>query len=296
MGTVTLPTELERTIFEITAFSAPECIPKLVLVAWRVKIWLEPILYRTLFFPADHDHYHLMVPFLGTLASKPAAFFARSTRHLLMIEVDPFVMRSILSACSQVENLWVMTMSTSSSEGIHSLLPLVSSLPNLKHLYINLVALFAGAAIDFAHPIFSHLTHLELIGYETFSLETDLDTWRGLACLPCLTHLSFDDPSFIVFCPHLLEACQSLRVLVALWGTRSIEREQKRPDSLVWRLRTDFRFVMTTCALWEHDWLRGANGGKDYWGRAEEFAASRRAVGDVASSNWMPDVEEEEDV
>ncbi|KAF7377257.1 hypothetical protein MSAN_00146000 [Mycena sanguinolenta] len=116
MSPVTLPADLERTIFEITAFAAPECIPRLVLVAWRVKIWLEPILYRTLVIEGKR---HNLIPFLDTLASKPAAFFADSTRHLFMDDFDPSAMRAILSACSQVENLWVIN----TSAGTHILLP-----------------------------------------------------------------------------------------------------------------------------------------------------------------------------
>jgi hypothetical protein len=34
-----LPIELERQIFEICASSRPVLIPKLMLVAWRVKQW-----------------------------------------------------------------------------------------------------------------------------------------------------------------------------------------------------------------------------------------------------------------
>ncbi|KAJ7938116.1 hypothetical protein B0H13DRAFT_1852046 [Mycena leptocephala] len=37
--TTKLPTELERTIFEITALSRPLSISTLMLVAWRVKKW-----------------------------------------------------------------------------------------------------------------------------------------------------------------------------------------------------------------------------------------------------------------
>ncbi|KAJ6482766.1 hypothetical protein C8R45DRAFT_1100017 [Mycena sanguinolenta] len=150
--------------------------------------------------------------------------------------------------------------------------------------------------IDFTHPVFSRLTHLELIIYTSFLLETNLDAWLGLSLLPRLTHLSFNETSFIVLCPHLLQACQSLRILVALWGTQVISREEQRPESLARRLRNDFRFVLTTCALYKEDWIRGANGGKDYWTRAEEFAAARRAIGDVASSNWMPDLRDEVEV
>ncbi|KAJ7629850.1 hypothetical protein B0H17DRAFT_1091096 [Mycena rosella] len=47
LSTPALPPELERQIFEICALFRPVSIPKLMLVAWRVKQWIEPILYRT---------------------------------------------------------------------------------------------------------------------------------------------------------------------------------------------------------------------------------------------------------
>ncbi|KAJ7224649.1 hypothetical protein GGX14DRAFT_557508 [Mycena pura] len=46
----TLPAELERQVFELTALSRPVCIPRLMRVALRVKQWVEPLLYRTLIF------------------------------------------------------------------------------------------------------------------------------------------------------------------------------------------------------------------------------------------------------
>ncbi|KAJ7495503.1 hypothetical protein FB451DRAFT_1387524 [Mycena latifolia] len=48
-----LPLELERQIFELTAVSRPVSIPNLLRVAWRVKHWVEPLLYRTLVIGAD---------------------------------------------------------------------------------------------------------------------------------------------------------------------------------------------------------------------------------------------------
>jgi hypothetical protein len=38
----TLPTELERAIFELAAFFDPDSLPVLLLVAHRVKIWYCP--------------------------------------------------------------------------------------------------------------------------------------------------------------------------------------------------------------------------------------------------------------
>ncbi|KAJ7887124.1 hypothetical protein B0H14DRAFT_2696630 [Mycena olivaceomarginata] len=43
-----LPPELECTIFEIAALARPKMIPSLILVAHRVKHWVEPLLYRVI--------------------------------------------------------------------------------------------------------------------------------------------------------------------------------------------------------------------------------------------------------
>ncbi|KAJ7121829.1 hypothetical protein C8R43DRAFT_1136349 [Mycena crocata] len=52
LGLPVLPVELEREIFEIAAHSRPRSVPTLVLVASRVKVWVEPFLYRTIFLDA----------------------------------------------------------------------------------------------------------------------------------------------------------------------------------------------------------------------------------------------------
>ncbi|KAJ7613211.1 hypothetical protein FB45DRAFT_1113040 [Roridomyces roridus] len=41
------PPELEREVFVTAAYIEPLCIPKLMLVAWRVKLWVEPLFCRT---------------------------------------------------------------------------------------------------------------------------------------------------------------------------------------------------------------------------------------------------------
>ncbi|KAJ7883939.1 hypothetical protein B0H14DRAFT_3857247 [Mycena olivaceomarginata] len=45
---LTLHVELERYILELAASSRPVSIPKLMLVSWHVKEWVEPLLYHTL--------------------------------------------------------------------------------------------------------------------------------------------------------------------------------------------------------------------------------------------------------
>ncbi|KAJ7847805.1 hypothetical protein B0H14DRAFT_3453508 [Mycena olivaceomarginata] len=50
-----LPVELERKIFEIAAQSNSMFIPTLLLVAHRVKTWLEPMLYSVVVFSDPID-------------------------------------------------------------------------------------------------------------------------------------------------------------------------------------------------------------------------------------------------
>ncbi|KAJ6550049.1 hypothetical protein B0H19DRAFT_1160293 [Mycena capillaripes] len=48
VGDAILPPELERLIFEIAALESPKSMPALILVARRVQIWIEPLLYGVL--------------------------------------------------------------------------------------------------------------------------------------------------------------------------------------------------------------------------------------------------------
>ncbi|KAJ6574558.1 hypothetical protein B0H19DRAFT_1254249 [Mycena capillaripes] len=52
-GSPPLPPELERKIFEICTYAQPVSIPNLMLVAARVKEWLEPLLYVTIVVEGD---------------------------------------------------------------------------------------------------------------------------------------------------------------------------------------------------------------------------------------------------
>ncbi|KAJ7616528.1 hypothetical protein FB45DRAFT_1063956 [Roridomyces roridus] len=45
-----LPPELEHTIFVLAAYADPLSVPILILVAWRVKRWVERLRYRVMLF------------------------------------------------------------------------------------------------------------------------------------------------------------------------------------------------------------------------------------------------------
>ncbi|KAJ7745746.1 hypothetical protein B0H16DRAFT_1558087 [Mycena metata] len=270
-----LPPELEREIFEFAALSQPVTIPKLMLVAWHVKEWVEPLLYRTIVFddPIDGHPTFTIDILLSAIRSKPAFFFHNAVRHINFQtghHISPADSMVIISVCSGVENI----------VGYHDPILGQSHLP-LKRLSTSLREILNPlessplSPANFALPLFSRLTHLEL--RSDFLRASDADEWTGLATLPQLTHLAFN--SYITFpvFKRILDTSSTLQILVLLtpyvpsWETEG--GRDKEDGSLL----HDMRFVVMACGDPHRDWQMGARGGRDHWRRAEEFAASRQA-------------------
>ncbi|KAJ7669842.1 hypothetical protein DFH06DRAFT_1468610 [Mycena polygramma] len=278
MPSSALPIDLERELFDIAALSRPLGIPKLMLVAWRVKTWVEPLLYRTIvvwrsgpYAPpppaiAGHPLFYRKT-LLPIVESKGRSFFKDSVRHFFVDQIfeDDTEIQSILSVCTGIENLWIF-------EILPHLLPLVDDLP-LERLHCGFFNLLAFKQLDFTHRLFSRLTHYEVIDYPS---EEDFEVWRGLALIPNLTHLAFNGLSCIFLLPFLLEECRSLLLLVVLYGdSGGAERVADHVDGH--KLLRDPRFVVMKCEEYEKDWQMGAATGADYWSRAEAFVALRRS-------------------
>ncbi|KAJ7683834.1 hypothetical protein B0H17DRAFT_1204821 [Mycena rosella] len=268
-----LPVELEMSIFDIAARSYPRFITTLMLVAWRVKLWVEPLLYRTLVVSRSAIEGHPNYPHPHSLKrgckptspfqihSESAAFLQQSVRNLYFsFDIPAEVAECILRPCSGVENLWITATSAPNTD----LFRIISALP-LKRLHCELTQLFysqsqAPAQVDFAlgygyaqadltHTMFSHLTHLELFD----DPKDGLERWRGLALLPRLTHLALNNSKFLPLCPELLGTCKALKGHTCMgFGA------------------TDPRFVVIGCGEYMKDWQVGAHEGVDYWSRAEE--------------------------
>ncbi|KAJ6550979.1 hypothetical protein DFH09DRAFT_603549 [Mycena vulgaris] len=268
----TLPHELEREIFEFCALSHPPSIASLMLVAWRVNLWVEPLLYRTLVLSQygrnqaiqGHPRFHAQT-LAHRIESYPDSSFRDSVRNLFTYQMDTDHEALILSACSKIENLWIIT------DAPGHLYPLIRTFP-LKRLHCSLEALFSSIQPDFTLPLFSHITHLEWIDFPSVA---NPETWSGLALIPNLTHLSFNSPTFIPLWPGLLATCESLRVLVFLWGVRGPKLVAEHQDGE--NLARDTRFVVMGCDAFVKDWQKGAHAGLDYWRRAEDFIAKRRS-------------------
>ncbi|KAJ7098941.1 hypothetical protein C8R44DRAFT_356023 [Mycena epipterygia] len=260
-----LPPELEYYIFQIAALSDLKGIPNLLLVAQRVRIWLEPLIYRIVVFqnPLPGLRCFTSDDFHPATYTKSPSFFREHVRHLCVGrgDVTGIDLDIVLSTCSGVQNLFLFTLR---SDVRPNLLALLSPMP-LRRLCINLKRMFDSTAIDFSHAIFANITHLDVLDY------SDSNDWTGLALLPCLTHLAFnDDDAELAVLQRILSDCASLQVFVLLCSPSLDELRA---------LETDMRFMVLggDPVHYREDWQRGVLGRTDYWDTAEAFIAKRRA-------------------
>ncbi|KAJ7204147.1 hypothetical protein GGX14DRAFT_460955 [Mycena pura] len=272
-----LPPELERHIFELTAISRPLSSLNLILVASRVKLWVEPLLYRTM---AINTRTIPGMPsctvaeFKRIARTKSRSFLASAVRNLLVCRVKTVETKAILSACPGVVNLYVVSYGALFEHTD----PPDRDLP-LRRLYCDMMIL--PAAEPFTHSSFRHITHLEL-----FSHVDDFDphdaagsAWTQLGAMQNLTHLAVNDGLSVALCAHLLNICMSVRALLVL-----VDPEPSPP--VVRQVTDDVRFVVLSVPDFVADWQRGVLTGRDYWTRVDDFIAKRRA-GEIDSDIFL---------
>ncbi|KAJ7112714.1 hypothetical protein C8R44DRAFT_882466 [Mycena epipterygia] len=264
--TPTLPLELERYIFEIAALARPKSIPDLMRVAWRVKHWLEPLLYRTLVVrhlaePTDCFPSCDVATFMKIASTQKMSFLRDSVRNLVVDFLSTEDTHAVLSACPSVENLHVITAGTSN---LPFTAPPLDAMP-LRHLYCGLKEFCTITSFEpFHHSSFHRITHLELF----YGLEGPW-TWSRLVELPQLTHLTHSTATVIPACGQVLADLKSLRALIIL------DIPPADPSAELDLLSEDPRFVMIQLDSYEQDWQEGILTGVDYWVRADEFIAKR---------------------
>ncbi|KAF8201865.1 hypothetical protein K438DRAFT_1932688 [Mycena galopus ATCC 62051] len=266
------PVELEREIFELTARLHSKCIPALLLVAHRVKIWVTPILYRVVVVYSYPLPVHLSFHFSHFISAIQSQPISEHIRNLLIANdlkapPSPSDLMYALASCSAVQNLALPYGVNLKPEH----LPLLSAMP-LRRLCISLTP---RDAIDFFHSPFLHLTHLEIRDYIEHAPWAQ---WKGLALIPNLTHLAFLLEKFVAIFEGALAACPRLQVLVYLYPRRlCIGLEQ---------LAHDIRFVCIRAPNFVADWQIGASGGDDFWVRAKKFIVQRNS-GEVDRGNFL---------
>ncbi|KAJ7331003.1 hypothetical protein DFH08DRAFT_882133 [Mycena albidolilacea] len=288
-GPPALPIELERTIFEIAAVSWPRLVPKFMLVAWRVKTWLELLLYRTLLVYEGEQFDRISHPSIecGTLTAlihaKPPEFFRDSVRNLWLVTASDSKHATTLGACSAIENLWL---------GAHSSSSLLDLDLRLKRLQCTLQSIFGHSAINFTHPFFSSITHLEIFDVTT---DMEVEPWSALTSLPHLTHLAFNSANYLPLCLALLSRWDTLRALVILLAGNIDPGEKIMESYGVPELIQEPRLVVVVCVGYREDWVKGAVTGHDYWSQAEDFISKRKSREIDPLEYYIPEIDEADD-
>ncbi|KAJ7925540.1 hypothetical protein B0H13DRAFT_1974658 [Mycena leptocephala] len=260
-----LPPELEQIVFEFAALSHPTTIPKFMQVASRIKIWVEPLLYRTVLVctrQARRTSRSLQIPGFPAcpVSTKPRVFLQQSVKHLFLdesvFELEADTVQTVLSVCTRVVNLFVSCLSSTQA------LDLLAGFQCLRRLTIDVSDFMSVCAIDgtaFLHT----LTHLQL--HNTTS---------------CLTHVAFDSQL-----PHggfYTALCSRARFqCIVCLNLEAYEIEAVAPLA-----EDDDRFVCIEQNIpFREDWLRETDGGQDFWAVAEAFIAAKRA-GNVDSDEY----------
>ncbi|KAJ6489821.1 hypothetical protein C8R45DRAFT_1096806 [Mycena sanguinolenta] len=195
-----LPRESECAVFELTALLHPTAIPKLVLVASRVKDWVEPLLYRVVFLSCWDSHRHGFPilsadAFLRKMGWKSPSFLQAAVQYLFLEyslpASDMATVNSVLASCPGVTHLFIHNQSPASC----------AARPHFK----------------FTAPLFHNITHLRLRGGVP-----NLDIhhiWTGLCSMPKLTHGAFDSGTIASLTPALMRENNRLQCIVHIsWG------------------------------------------------------------------------------
>ncbi|KAF8868800.1 hypothetical protein BD779DRAFT_1591568 [Infundibulicybe gibba] len=196
-----LPPELERDIFELAARTHRGTAVNLTLVARRVQIWIERVIYEVVSL-SDRNK---CSSFLRTLNTRSVQFFDEHVKALcLPYYLDMDQASRILSVCRHVNNLECWAQRGSSPFSLCSapqLDPLSSSspsstppqtvpaplLPCPSRLSVNMRDLFHSSPPDFSLQLFANITHLRVADSWLF-----WSTWPSFAPIPILTHLALD--------------------------------------------------------------------------------------------------------
>ncbi|KAJ7059536.1 hypothetical protein C8F01DRAFT_216201 [Mycena amicta] len=241
-----LPRELEREIFQTTARLHPEMHYRLLFVARRVLIWIEPTLYRIIVFRNRHH--------LSQLTARSPEFFAKTTRHVSLGTNASDDAVGVLELCTGVTHLALNVY-----DNEEALYAPFRALQQIRRLVFYPSHVLLAAAGDATLPVFSSLTHLHLFDYDDI-------LGSFCAALPALTHLAVNGEVAWQRADIVLADCKKLTLLVLLTS------DQHSAEARVLRDLADPRVVVTWYKTWDESALEGYN----FWDAASDFAARKR--------------------
>ncbi|KAJ7100921.1 hypothetical protein B0H15DRAFT_1018192 [Mycena belliarum] len=266
-----LPPELEHRIFKTAASIYPGTIPTLLLVARRVLIWIEPLLYRVVIFSRLRGHFGRVSAFMRKRNSRPPEFY-HAVREMILHRSGHWpidVQRDVLSRCTQLVGL------CSTIPLGPTFLPVLGAM-HLRHLSITLTNLLDDQGL--AHPAFASITHIYI---RERPYETD-DICTQIPSMPALTHLSLNHARSADVIRMLLAECANLEVLIVHFASATAFAEWSQADPI-----DDERFVCMPHTRCSRDWHTAVVGLPHPWSRAEDLMAAKRRKDIDAGVYWI---------
>nr|GAT57025.1 predicted protein [Mycena chlorophos] len=286
-----LPTELERIIFEEAATCHSSSILKLIRVARRVRVWIEPFLYRTLI--TDNTPRGLALQ--RTIYTKRPGFFREHTRQLYLTGAgkwcESYVRDLLLELLSKggtgVSSLAVSGIWTTPQQkllqnlaGVRRWSGFLYSLFGHEMIYDDLSTHFASCAC------FALVTHMDI--FDTFGDEDASSLCTALSTLPKLTHLCFTDATPLVL-KTVAEQCPELKVLVYMPSRINDARLMAdHPPAPFATLEPRFAVNVLVSRRFWRDWEFNSDPHTSgFWAAAEAFVDRKRRGDKTASAYWM---------
>ncbi|KAF7362948.1 hypothetical protein MVEN_00646100 [Mycena venus] len=270
-----LPPELEHRIFEIAAIAHPDSIPSLMLVACRVKDWVEPLLYRTILLSSEGRELSpsLGPPNLtddmlqGLIKERSPTFFFHIKNLFIDYTVDSSTVECCLAACTGVTNLFLQRSLASADHVVQRL----GAIRGVQFLTIDVRAILEPLSNGSLHFFLLAVTHLELLEMDNLRSAEEERVCASLALIPRLSHVALNPGLHDTVSHAGLHADTRLQCIVFFPpGPYSVEPTDPLFD--------DSRFVCIEQSVnYRLDWIRGATSGDDCWALADEFIAARRA-------------------
>ncbi|KAF7346629.1 Peptidylprolyl isomerase [Mycena sanguinolenta] len=271
------PPELERPIFEMAALAHRRTIPKLVLVAARVKQWVEPLLYQVIMlWPVDQDLLGFppltVEVLLRVIATKSPDFLRNSVQHIYLGQpMGRGELKIVSAACSRVVNLFHLNAGIS-DPGV------LGCLHHLRKLGLSCEDFLGCCRTDSCRAILNNLTHLELHAGPFDDITPYLPLLRSL------THISLNRAPHHHPLQTALCASTQLRCIIVVF--RSWQPDKRLEAGACELLLLDPRFVCVhQYTSFNQDWLRGTDTGRSYWALADAFLAAKDE-GKINSSRY----------
>ncbi|CAK5272469.1 unnamed protein product [Mycena citricolor] len=269
-----MPCELERYIVEMYALecAGPERILQLLPVCHRVRVWLEPALYRTLIFNDGSDEERLPtceIDVIDRLSTAYPGALQNIVKNIMLIGERRDTVERVLRSCNAAENVFLAGCATRGLD-----LSLIS--PSLRHLHCTAetLELLNWKPEGYTFPA---LTHLELFNIDSHSHGRVPQTLLRLLSrkhFPYLAHLAISATSVIRYLPEVIPHLQNLESIVIVSAYRIVS-STPLPESDRRILMGDQRLVLVSVPDYVEDWQDGVLTANDFWARAARRIANR---------------------